>query len=149
MEIYMKLIKKKILVILVVCFMLGISFSAPVLAATNTISKAIRLNTNGKTNFSLGSSVSTNSQVAQVKVSINISNGSAAPSYTVYIESPKGTMASFIPSTGSKTYIINSFDGENPKGTWSAWIEKTGEDSSPDPNYLLVTITVGITIEQK
>lgn len=141
----MKLIKKKIFVVFVTCLMLCTTFSIPVLAATNTFSKSIRLSTTGKTCFSLGS-MSENTVVTQVKVYLNVASGTDP--FDFYIESPSGTVVTFQPSTKSGTYYINSFNGENPKGTWCAWIERRDETSNPNQMYsMTITATIGVSVE--
>ncbi|MBD5466500.1 MAG: hypothetical protein HDR22_11965 [Lachnospiraceae bacterium] len=136
----MKLIKKKILVVLIACLMLGMTFSIPVLAATNSVSKSIRLTTYKKTSFSSGSLAGDDIQVTQVKIYIN-SFIEPEGSFGVYIESPSGTVAELIPSTKPGTYYINSFNGENPKGMWYAWIE-TKETASIENITVNATMTV-------
>lgn len=137
----MKLMKRKILIIFMVYLMLSLSFSIPVLAATNSYSKSITLNTTGKTSFSCGI-IRDDSQITQVKLSMSISNGSSAPSYTIYLESPSGTVVALPPLIRAGEYRINSFNGEPPKGTWYAWIERIDKT-----NNLITSVRVGINVE--
>lgn len=142
----MKFIKKKIFVVFMLCLMLCMTFSIPVLAATNTFSKSIRLSTTGKTCFSFGSITGKNNSVTQVKVYLNAASGTDP--FDIYIESPSGTVVSLTPSPKSGTYYIKSFNGENPKGTWCAWIKRRGETSNPDQIYpLTISATVGVSVE--
>lgn len=79
----MKFIKKKILVVFMACLMLCMTFSIPVLAATNTFSKSIRLSTTGKTCFSFGSISGENILITQVKIYLNVASGTDA--FDIYI----------------------------------------------------------------
>ena len=135
----MKLIKKKSFIMFVVLLMSVLMFSIPVLAAANTFSKHIRLSTIKKTCFSLGSVTGENIQIAQVKVFVNISSGTEP--FTIYLESPEGTVVSFIP-TKSGTYSTTNFNGESPKGTWCAWIERM--DGNSIQSELIVNATIGV-----
>lgn len=121
------------------------TFSIPVLAATNSFSKSIRLSTTEKTCFSFGS-MGENALVTQVKVYLNAASGTDP--FDVYIESPSGTVVTLTPSTKSGTYLINNFNGENPKGTWCAWIESRDETSNPNQMYPMTTsVTIGVSVE--
>ena len=142
----MKKIKKKLLSIIIACFITCLLFSIPVLAASSSLSKSIRLSTTGKTYFSSGSYIGENVVVTQVKVYLNVASGTDP--FDFYIESPSGTVVTFQPSTKSGTYNINSFNGENPKGTWCAWIERRDETSNPNQmNPITITATIGVSVE--
>ena len=112
---------KKVLSI-ILCVSLCIMFSKPVLAASSSISKTIRLTTYNKTKLSFGSLTGTDIQITQVKIYINRSSGTEG-SFVICLESPSGTIIKLKPSSGSVIYSTSNFNGENPKGTWYAWIE--------------------------
>lgn len=144
----MKIVKKRIIKTFVVSLMTILMFSMPVLAATNTFSKSIRLSTTEKTNFSYGSITGKNTLITQVKVYLNVVNGSEPNAFDLYIESPSGTVVTLPPSTKSVTYYINSFNGENPKGTWCAWIERRDETSNPNQMFpMTISATIGVSVE--
>lgn len=142
----MKIVKMRIIKTFVVCLMTILMFSIPVLAATNTFSKSIRLSTTGKTCFSFGSFSGENTLITQVKIYLNVASGTDA--FDICIESPSGTVVTLTPLLKSGTYYINSFNGENPKGTWCAWIERRGEASNPNQMYpLTISATIGVSVE--
>lgn len=137
----MKLLKKKILVVFMACLVLALTSSIPVLAATNSFSSAIRLTTDKKTSFSLRGLSGGDIQVSQLKIYFNISSGTGEK-FSVYLESPSGTVVKLMPLAYSGTYYINSFNGEDPKGTWYAWIEM--EDNALIKN-MIVNASVTVT----
>ena len=144
----MKSVKRRIFTFILACFTTCIMFSMPVLAASSSVSKSIRLSTTGKTCFSFGSILGKNTLITQVKVSLNAVSGTEPNAFDLYIESPSGTVITLPSSTKSVTYCINSFNGENPKGAWWAWIERRDETSNPNQMYPMTTsVTIGVSVE--
>lgn len=112
----MKSVKRRIFTSVLACLMACIMFSMPVLAASSNFSKTIRLTTNNKTSFSLGSFAGKDTQITQVKIGITMASGMDG-FFPVYLESPSGTVIKLMPKSNSIIYYITSFNGENPKGT--------------------------------
>lgn len=46
--------------------------------------------------------------------------------YTIFVQSPSGTVESVSGPTSSSTISVDGFAGEDPKGSWTVWIENSG-----------------------
>lgn len=65
--------------------------------------------------------------------------------YTIYVESPKGTIKSIAGPTKSGNVTITGFEGENPSGTWTIWIKNKGVSYNGNI-YPASTVTITLKV---
>lgn len=78
---------------------------------------------------------------------LNAFNGgtSSISTFTLYIQSPEGTLVPFDGSTSSTSFYTDAFQGENPSGTWRVYIQNSG--ISTNGNMIPVsTVTITATV---
>ena len=128
-----------------VCVMLVI----PVMAASSFFSKSTtKLNAfNGGTSsistFTSGSVFGSDPTISDIRLSLNVSRGTDP--YTLYIQSPEGTLVPFDGSASSTSFYTDAFQGENPSGTWRVYIQNSG--ISTNGNVMPVsTVTITATV---
>ncbi len=126
----MKRLTKRVFTAVMACLMACLMFVTPVLAATNSFSKStVKLNAiNGGTSshcsITSGSVSGSNPSITKLEVCCNVVSGTDP--YTIYVESPSGTIISISGPTSSGCITITGFEGENPSGTWTMWIQNDG-----------------------
>ena len=126
----MKKVTKKSLVSIFACFLACIMFAMPVYAASSSFSKTtVKLNAiNGsssvKSTLSSGSVLGSKRSINSVQLFCNVSSNSDP--YTIYVQSPSGTVESLSGPSRSSTVSVGGFLGEDPKGTWTVWIVNSG-----------------------
>lgn len=87
----------------------------PKLSSTNGTASKVATITSG--------SISHSAQVTSISLYVSVSSGSDP--CILYIQLPDGTIH-YIYVTGSGTYTIDVFNGDNPFGSWKIWIETQG-----------------------
>lgn len=124
----MKVFSKRIFTVVVACMMACLMSVTPVLAASSFSKTTVKLNAysggiSTKSQVTSGT-VGDNKSVTKVELRCNVSSGSDP--YTLYVESPEGTTASFVGPIPSDTITTTAFNGEDPYGTWTIWIKNSG-----------------------
>ncbi len=122
-------VKRHMLFSFIACIMSCIMFATPVFAASGSFSKTtIKLNAiNGgysATSTLSSGSVPSGAHITSVKITARPSSG--CDPYTLYIESPDGTVGTFSGPTSTSTFTTHVFDGESPDTTWNIWIKNSG-----------------------
>lgn len=144
----MRTIFKKTFTAVIACMMACLMFATPVFAGTNYFSKTtVKLNAinGGISKYSSVTSGSISGDEASItKVELYCNVASGTDPYTIFVESPSGTVKSIAGPTKSGTVIIPGFEGENPYGTWTIWIKNNGVSYNGN---LYPTSTVTITIK--
>lgn len=59
-------------------------------------------------------------------VQLFVDDWSHSDPYTIFVQSPSGTVKSISGPSSSSTISIDGFVGEDPNGTWTVWIENSG-----------------------
>lgn len=145
----MKRVTKKFFTAVMACMMACLMFVTPVLAAANNFSKTtVKLNafSGGTSTYSTvtsGSVSETDPSITKVELYCNVSSGSDP--YTIYVESPKGTVKSISGPTKSGTITIPGFEGENPSGSWTIWIKNNGVSYNGNI-YPVSTVTITLKV---
>lgn len=126
----MKRLTKRVFTAVMACLISCLMFATPVLAATNCFSKTtVKLNAiNGGTSrygsITSGSVSGSSPSITKLELYCNVASGTDP--YTIYVESPDGTIISIPGPTRSGSITIPVFEGENPSGTWTIWIQNDG-----------------------
>lgn len=126
----MKIFTKGFFTAVMACLMACLMFVTPVFAATSCFSKTtVRLNainsgTSNRWTITSGSISGSNPSITKVELYCNVASG--ADPYTIYVESPSGTIVSIPGPIRSASIIISAFERENPSGTWTIWIQNDG-----------------------
>ena len=126
----MKRVTKRAFTAVMACMMACLMFVTPVFAATNYFSKTtVKLNaiSGGESRYSQvtsGSVSGSERSIAKVELYCNVSSGTDP--YTIYVESPSGTVKSITGPSKSGTITLTGFNGEDPSGTWTIWIKNNG-----------------------
>lgn len=126
----MKRVTKRVFTAVMACMMACLMFVTPVFAATNYFSKTtVKLNaiSGGESRYSQvtsGSVSGSERSITKVELYCNVASGTDP--YTIYVESPSGTVRSISGPTKSGTITITGFEGEDPSGTWTIWIKNNG-----------------------
>ncbi len=126
----MKRLTKRVFTAVIACLMTCLMFATPVLAATNSFSKstvklsAINGGTSSHCSITSGSVLGSNPSITKLEVCCNVASGTDP--YTIYVESPSGTIISIPGPVRSGCITIPVFEGENPSGTWTIWIQNDG-----------------------
>lgn len=145
----MKTAKKKLFMSFIACFMACMMFAIPVMAASYTWSKTtIKLNainggSSATSTVTSGSIIGTNPQITKVEFYCNVASGTDP--YTIYVQSPDGTIASFSGPTKSGSFTTDVFNGEKPGSTWKIWIVNNGVSYNGNI-YPASTVTITITV---
>lgn len=144
----MRKLRKRIFSCLIACMLACIMFTLPVYAANGSFSKTtVKLNAmNGGysvTSYLTSGSIPDGAYITSVKVNVKVASGTDP--YTLYIESPEGTIGTFPGPTSTSSFVTHIFDGESPAGTWAVWI-KNGGISYIGNIYPTSTVTVTLTI---
>lgn len=137
---------KRIFTSVLVCLMVCMMFSIPVLAA-NTSKTLPKMNAiNGMTAVQKFT-VTSSGEITQVKIYLNVASGSDP--FKIYLVSPSGTQYEETPSTKNGTYYTTVFNGEDAKGTWYFYVENLNITYNPVQIYPASTVTPTITITTK
>lgn len=143
----MKKLMTRFFASLVATVMMCLIVSVPVFAANSLFSKTtVKLNAvNGglsKVSSLSSGSVPAGSVITKVELYCNVASGTDP--YTIYVESPSGTMAIISGPISNSTVTTSVFNGENPYGTWKIWIRNLGVSYSGHP---IPTSTVTVTLK--
>lgn len=144
----MERVTKRTFTAVIACMMACLMFVTPVFAASNYFSKTtVKLNAiNGGTSkistVTSGSVSGDNPSITKVELYCNVASGTDP--YTIYVKSPKGTIATIPGPTKSGTVTTSAFNGENPSGTWSIWIQNNGVSYNGN---IIPASTVTITLK--
>lgn len=144
----MKRVTKRVFTAVMACMMACLMFVTPVFAATNYFSKTtVKLNaiSGGESRYSQvtsGSVSGSERSITKVDLYCNVSRGTDP--YTIYVESPSGTVKSISGPTKSGTITLTGFNGEDPSGTWTIWIKNNGISYNGN---IYPTSTVTITLK--
>lgn len=145
----MKRVTKKAFTAVVACMMVCLMFVTPVLAASSNFSKTtVKLNaiSGGISRYSTvtsGSVLGSAPSISKVELYCNVSSGTDP--YTIYVESPKGTVKSITGPSKSGTITIPGFEGENPSGEWTIWIKNKGVSYNGNI-YPASTVTITLKV---
>ncbi|MDE7202377.1 MAG: hypothetical protein K2O91_10880 [Lachnospiraceae bacterium] len=145
----MKRVTKRVFTAVMACMMACLMFVTPVLAATNNFSKTtVKLNaiSGGISRYSTVTSGSISvgdPSITKVELYCNVASGTDP--YTIYVESPKGTVKSISGPTKSGTITITGFEGENPSGSWTIWIKNNGVSYNGNI-YPASTVTITLKV---
>ncbi len=145
----MKRATKRIFTAVMACMMACMMFVTPVFAATNNFSKTtVKLNalSGGESRYSQvtsGSVSGSNRSITKVELYCNVASGTDP--YTIYVESPSGTVKSISGPSRSGNVTINGFAGEDPSGTWTIWIKNNGVSYNGNI-YPASTVTITLKV---
>ncbi|MDE6253100.1 MAG: hypothetical protein K2M78_10760 [Lachnospiraceae bacterium] len=126
----MKRVTKRVFTAVMACMMACLMFVTPVFAATNNFSKTtVKLNaiSGGISRYSTVTSGSISvgePSITKVELYCNVASGTDP--YTIYVESPKGTVKTITGPSRSGNVTITGFEGEDPSGSWTIWIKNNG-----------------------
>lgn len=143
----MKIFSKRVYVVVVACLMSCIMFATPALAAGSFSKTTVKLNAysggiSTKSKVTSGT-VGDNQSITKVELRCTVSSGSDP--YTLYVQSPEGSIESFAGPIPSDTIPTTTFNGEDPSGTWTIWIKNNGVSTNGNI-YPVSTVTVTIKV---
>lgn len=144
----MKRVIKRSFTTVIACLMACIMFVTPVFAATNTFSRTtVKLNAmnGGISRYSTvtsGSLLGSERSITKVELYCNVASGTDP--YTIYVESPSGTVIPVPGPNRSGSIVVTGFEGEDPYGTWTIWIKNNGISYNGN---IYPTSTVTITLK--
>lgn len=145
----MKRVTKRAFTAVMACMMACLMFVTPVFAATNYFSKTtVKLNaiSGGESRYSQvtsGSVSGSERSITKVELYCNVSSGTDP--YTIYVESPSGTVKSISGPSKSGTITLTGFNGEDPSGTWTIWIKNNGVSYNGNI-YPVSTVTITLKV---
>ncbi len=145
----MRKVTKRVLTAFMACMMICLMTVSPVLAATGNFSKTtVKLNAiNGgnsrESRVTSGSVLGDDPSITKVELFCNVSSGTDP--YTIYVQSPSGTVRSISGPSRTGTVKISGFEGENPEGPWTIWIKNSGISYNGNM-YPVSTVTITLKV---